>query len=332
MRPTLPVKNGVGPTRLRVPADGEWQTFEAFLIERFPHLNAADVTRRLVDGEFVGLDGSVITPNTPLSEHEFIWYYREIPDEKPLPYRETVLHVDEDLIVIDKPHFLPTTPGGRYLRESALVRLRLAFNNPDITPIHRLDRPTAGLVMFSAKPETRGHYQTLFAERRVSKTYEAVSALPSDRDPTAGYRFPITYRNRIVRDRDASGFGLRVAVDETGEPNAETVIDLIGAGSSRSGAPVLHSTLSPKTGRTHQLRVHLAALGIPILGDRWYPELLPEQPDDPSLPLQLLARGLEFTDPLSGRRRAFTSRLQLAEVPVSVEPPAEADTPSNVER
>ncbi|ALG85444.1 pseudouridine synthase [Gordonia phthalatica] len=320
MRPPLPVKDGVGPTRLRIPSDGSWPTVGAFLIDRFPHLDPTEVERRLAAGEFVGIDGAVVTQHTALGEHEFVWYYREIPNEEPLPYRETVLHVDDDLIVIDKPHFLPTTPGGRYLRESALVRLRLAFDNPDITPIHRLDRPTAGLVMFSTRPDTRGLYQTLFAERRVSKTYEAVSALPDDWNPStptaAGHAFPITYRNRIVRDRDAQGFGLRVAVDEGGAPNAETTIEAIGAGTSRTGRRVVHTALHPKTGRTHQLRVHLSALGIPILGDRWYPDLLPEAPDDPSLPLQLLARELRFTDPLTGRSRTFISGMDLSERPV----------------
>lgn len=320
MRPPLPVKNGVGPTRLRVPAVGAWPTIGSFLVERFPHLKPADITRRVAAGEFVGADGLAITPDTRLGEHEFIWYYREIPHEEPLPYRERVLHMDDDLIVIDKPHFLPTTPGGRYLRESALVRLRLAFDNPDITPIHRLDRPTAGLVMFSTRPQTRGAYQTLFAERRVDKTYEAVSTLPAAWSPEApiltGRRFPLTYRNRIVRDRDASGFGLRVTVDDAGEPNSTTTIDIIAAGTSAAGRPVVHTRLHPQTGRTHQLRVHLSALGLPILGDRWYPKLLPEAPDDPALPLQLLARELRFTDPLSGRSSTFTSGLQLSARPV----------------
>lgn len=320
----LPVKNGVGPTRLRVPTDGPWPTIAAFVAERFAHIQAAEVLRRFAEGEIVGVDGASIAADSRLGEHEFLWYYRELPDEAPLPHREEILSIDDDLIVIDKPHFLPTTPGGRYLRESALVRLRMRLDNPDIIPIHRLDRPTAGLVMFSARPQTRGAYQSLFERRRVAKVYEAVSALPghagpgglgSDGRASSGQEFPLTHRSHIYRPRDANGHGLRVAVDADREPNSETLIECLGTGVSTTGRSVLHTRLHPKTGRMHQLRVHLASLGIPILGDRWYPELLPEAPDDHALPLQLLARELEFVDPLSGAARRFVSTLRLSETP-----------------
>ncbi|NLG47115.1 pseudouridine synthase [Gordonia sp. (in: high G+C Gram-positive bacteria)] len=316
MTAPLPVKNGVGPTRLRIPDDGPWPTIAAFVADRFAHIREAELLRRFDDGEIVGVDGAPIDPHLPLRAHEFLWYYRELPDEALLPHREQILHVDDDLIVIDKPHFLPTTPGGRYLRESALVRLRIRLDNPDIIPIHRLDRPTAGLVMFSARPATRGAYQSLFERRRVTKVYEAVSKIPDADEPTVGGRaLPLTHRSHIYRPRDANGHGLRVAIDDHREPNSETVIDGIGAGVSAAGRSVLHTRLHPRTGRMHQLRVHLASLGIPILGDRWYPELLPEAPDDPSLPLQLLARELAFTDPLSGAERRFVSTLRLSEAP-----------------
>lgn len=321
----LPVKNGVGPTRLRLPTDGPWLTIAAFVAERFAHVASSEVHRRFADGEIVGVDGAAILPDDPLGAHEFLWYYRELPDEKPLPYRESIVHVDDELIVIDKPHFLPTTPGGRYLQESALVRLRVRFDNPDIIPIHRLDRATAGLVMFSTRPESRGAYQSLFERRRVSKVYEAVSALPAGWKPEQPMLddrpLPLVFRNHIHRnsshrDRDADGHGLVVAVDPDRPPNAETLIECLGTGVSASGRRVLHTRLSPRTGRMHQLRVHLSAVGAPILGDRWYPHLLPEAPDDPALPLQLLARELAFIDPLSGEPRSFTSGLTLAEVPV----------------
>lgn len=312
----LPVRNGVGPTRLRIPASGPWATIAEYVVARFDHLDAGDLHRRFDDGEIVGTDGSPIGRGTALSAHRFIWYYRDLPVEEPVPFDEEILHADGDLVVIDKPHFLPTTPGGRYLRESALVRLRTRLGNPDLTPIHRLDRATAGLVMFSARPETRGAYQTLFEKRRVVKVYEAVSALPPGWDPgapmLAGRAVPVVYRNHIEARRGE----LRVAVDDSREPNAETMIDVLGSGVSASGRAVLHTILRPHTGRMHQLRVHLAALGAGILGDRWYPDLLPEAPDDHALPLQLLARELEFTDPLSGRPRRFVTCRTLGEAPV----------------
>lgn len=227
-----------------------------------------------------------------------------------------VVHDDDDLVVIDKPHFLPTTPGGRFLRESALVRLRIRLDNPDLTPIHRLDRATAGLVMFSARPATRGAFQSLFEKRRVTKVYEAVSAAPAEWNPQepalAGRPLPLVYRTHIQAHRGR----LRVDVDDSREPNSETSIELRAAGLSPAGRRVLHTTLTPHTGRMHQLRVHLAALGAGILGDTWYPDLLPERPDDHTLPLQLLARELQFTDPLSEAPRRFRTRRTLSEAPV----------------
>lgn len=317
MHSPLPVKNGVGPTRLRVPSSGPWATIAEYVIARFDHLDAAILRRRFDAGEIVGDDGSPIGQGTSLGDHQFVWYHRDLPVEEPVPFREDILHCDNDLVVIDKPHFLPTTPGGRYVRESALVRLRNRLGNPDLTPIHRLDRATAGVVMFSARPATRGAYQSLFERRQVAKVYEAVSALPSEWDPDAptlaGRGVPLVYRNNIEARRGE----LRVVVDDSREPNAETAIDVHGSGVSASGRAVLQTILRPSTGRMHQLRVHLAALGIGILGDRWYPDLRPETPDDHSLPLQLLSRELEFTDPLSGTPRRFVTRRMLSEAPVS---------------
>ncbi|MEE2033626.1 pseudouridine synthase [Rhodococcus chondri] len=312
----LPVRNGVGPTRLRVPSSGPWATIAEYVVARFDHLNADDLYRRFDDGEIVSIDGSPIGRGTTLSAHRFIWYYRDLPVEEPVPFHEQILHADDDLVVIDKPHFLPTTPSGRYLRESALVRLRTRLDNPDLTPIHRLDRATAGVVMFSARPETRGAYQTLFEKRQVTKVYEAVSSRPSGWDPDvpalAGRAVPVVHRNHIEARRGE----LRVVLDDSREPNSETLIEVLETGVSASGRAVLHTILRPHTGRMHQLRVHLAVLGAGILGDRLYPDLLPEAPDDHSLPLQLLARELEFTDPLSGMPRRFVTRRTLSEAPV----------------
>lgn len=313
----LPVRDGVGPTRLQVPTSGPWKTIAEYTLARFDHLDPDELHRRFDAGEIVDRDGNPIGRHTALGAHPFVWYYRDLPAEEPIPFREEILHIDDHLVVIDKPHFLPTTPGGRYLRESALVRLRVRLDNPGLTPIHRLDRATAGVVMFSARPETRGAYQTLFENRQVTKVYEAVSAQPLEWDPDApalgGRSLPVLYRNHIAVHRGE----LRAVVDDVREPNAETLIDVCGTGMSNSGRAVLHTILRPRTGRMHQLRVHLAALGAGILGDRWYPDLLPEAPDDYSQPLQLLARQVEFTDPLTGTPRRFVTRRTLGEAPIS---------------
>jgi tRNA pseudouridine32 synthase/23S rRNA pseudouridine746 synthase len=306
----LPVRDGVGATRLRVPAEGPWPTVSAYMAERFFHLDPERLLSRFDRGEIVAFDGSALSRATPLGAHDFVWYYREPPVEKEIPFDVEVLHQDADLVVVDKPHFLPTTPGGKYLQNSALVRLRNALGIPELTPIHRLDRATAGLLMFSARPATRGAYQLLFERREVEKVYEAVSLLPADWDPDApalaGSAFPLVHRNHIAKLRGS----VCVQTDPAREPNAETLIELRGFDDR-----VLHTLLRPHSGRMHQLRVHLAELGAGILHDGFYPELLPETPDDFARPLQLLARELRFIDPLSGAPREFTTRRTLQEAP-----------------
>ncbi|WP_219721978.1 pseudouridine synthase [Microbacterium aurantiacum] len=303
MRSPLPVRNGVGATRLHVPMQGPWPTVSAYMVERFFHLDPQALLTRFDDGEIVARDGSAVRRDAPLGAEEFIWYYREPPTETRIPFEVEVLHQDEDLVVVDKPHFLPTTPGGRYLQNSALVRLRNLLGIPNLAPIHRLDRATAGLLMFATRPETRGAYQLLFENRRVEKVYEAVSARPSEWDAS---RFPLVYRNHIIKLRGQ----VCVEVDDGREPNSETLIELLG-GDDR----VVHTQLRPHSGKMHQLRVHLAALGLGILNDGFYPTLLPETPDDFDRPLQLLARELRFVDPLSGEDRVFTTRLTLQDAP-----------------
>ena len=302
----LPMRDGVGATRLHVPLTGPWPTVAAYMVERFFHLDPDWLLERFDRGEIVTRDGLPVARDAALGSVEFLWYYREPPTEQAVPFTEEILHQDDHLVVIDKPHFLPTTPGGKFLQNSALVRMRNRLGNPDLAPIHRLDRATAGLLMFSARPATRGAYQLLFENRDVQKVYEAVSARPADWDDT---RFPLVYRNHIEKPRGQ----LRVQVDAEREPNAETAIELLGADER-----VVHTLLRPHSGKMHQLRVHLAALGLGILNDRFYPELLDDGPDDYERPLQLLARELRFVDPLSGEDRVFMTRRVLQERPQSL--------------
>ncbi|REJ04292.1 pseudouridine synthase [Microbacterium bovistercoris] len=310
MTSPLPVRDGVGATRLHVPLEGPWDTVSQYMAERFSHLDPERLLRRFDRGDIVAFNGSSLARDTPLGAEEFVWYYREPPEERDIPFEVEILHQDRDLVVVDKPHFLPTTPGGKYLQNSALVRLRNLLGNPDLTPIHRLDRATAGLLMFSTRPETRGAYQLLFERRQVEKVYEAVSALPADWDAAepalAGIRFPIVYRNHIEKLRSH----VCVRVDPDREPNSETLIELIDFDDR-----VVHTLLRPHSGKMHQLRVHLSALGAGILNDGFYPDLLPEAPDDFAKPLQLLARELRFVDPLSGAPREFVTHRTLQERP-----------------
>jgi len=301
----LPVRDGVGATRLHVPTAGHWPTVAAYMVERFFHLDPERLLVRFDRGEIVARDGSALTRDTPLGAEEFVWYYREPPVERHVPFEVDVLHQDRDLVVVDKPHFLPTTPGGKYVQNSALVRLRNLLDIPELTPIHRLDRATAGLLMFSVRPETRGAYQLLFENRQVEKVYEAVSARPAEWD---AHRFPLVYRTHIVKLRGQ----VCVQVDDDREPNSETLIEVID-----TDERVVHTLLRPHSGKMHQLRVHLAALGLGILNDGFYPVLRPEAPDDFDAPLQLLARELRFTDPLTGARREFTTRRVLPEAPAA---------------
>lgn len=312
MASPLPVRDGVGATRLHVPLTGPWPTIGDYMAERFFHLDPERLLARFDRGEIVARDGSPLARDTPLGAQEFIWYYREPPAEREIPFEIEVLHQDADLVVVDKPHFLPTTPGGKYLQNSALVRLRNLLELPELTPIHRLDRATAGLLMFSVRPATRGAYQLLFEKRRVQKVYEAVSALPAGWDPSSpalgGRPFPFVFRNHIEKLRAH----VCVQVDADREPNSETLIELRGFDDS-----VLHTLLRPHSGKMHQLRVHLSALGAGILNDTFYPDLLPEAPDDFGRPLQLLARELTFVDPLTGEQRGFVTRRTLQEAPAT---------------
>lgn len=299
MQSPLPVRNGVNATRLRLPSEGPWSTALEYILDRWNHVDPDGIAERFDRGEVVALGGERLTRQTPLTAHTFIWYYRELPVEKRLPVELSILHQDENLLVVDKPHFLPTTPGGMYVAESALVRLRVQLDLPDLIPMHRLDRMTAGILMFSTNPATRGAYQLLFENRRIRKEYEAAAPIDPSLELDSN---PRTVHSRIVKSRD-----YLLAQEVPGEPNAETRVQLL---EERNG--VGRYRLQPHTGKTHQLRLHMAGLGLGILNDPFYPVLQPQQEDDYSKPLQLLARHIEFTDPLSSQPASFTSGLELS--------------------
>lgn len=283
----LPVRDGLGPARVRLHGG----PVLAELTARF----GPGARAKVLMGEVVDADGAVVDEATTLAAGSSVYLYRDLPDEVPVPFDIPVLHQDADLVVVDKPHFLATMPRGRHVAQTALVRLRRELGLSELSPAHRLDRLTAGVLLFTTRREVRGAYQTAFARGSVAKTYLARAAV----DP--GLMLPRVVRSRIVKRR-----GRLQAVCEPGVPNAETLVERI----SQSPDAGLYR-LTPRTGRTHQLRVHMAALGIPIDGDPLYPNVIDVAEDDFSTPLQLLAQRIEFTDPVTGSRREFVSRRQL---------------------
>lgn len=299
MKSPLPVRDGVNATRLRLPEEGPWATALDYILDRFDHVDPEGIGERFDRGEVVALGGDVLTRSTPLGAHTFVWYYRELPVEKRLPVELSILHRDDHLLVVDKPHFLPTTPGGMYVAESALVRLRVQLGIPDLIPMHRLDRMTAGILMFSIDPETRGAYQLLFENRRISKEYRAVAPVRPELHLDTE---PLDVRSRIVKSRT-----YLLAQEVEGPANTHTTISLL---EERNGLGLYR--LQPHTGKTHQLRLHMASQGLGIVNDPFYPVLHPQAPDDYTRPLQLLAHSIAFTDPVDGSERSFTSGLSLA--------------------
>jgi len=294
----LPLKDGVAPSYLWLQQDPEqWRDMLSFLHAHFPAVPEEAWRQRMARGEVVNQQGQAIAPTSPYRRGDCIFYYRDLEgSEGRIPFEEAILHRDDHLLVVDKPHFVPVIPSGRFLHESLLVRLRQKTGLADLTPIHRLDRETAGVIIFSHNPASRGAYQSMFQQRSMDKTYEALAGMLEGRD------FPFVYRSRLV---DADKFFLMR--EEAGEPNSETHIDLI----ERQGDQALYR-LNPVTGRKHQLRVHMAALGVPILNDTFYPHAVPAgATDNYDAPLKLLARSIAFTDPLSGDVRYFESLREL---------------------
>ena len=265
------------------------------LCARFPAIDRAQWLDRMARGRVLDAGGHAITLESAFRAGAEIHYYREVEDEPRIPFAETVLFADEHIVVADKPHFLPVTPAGGFVTETLLARLLRHFGNPDLVPLHRIDRATAGLVLFSANPHSRTHYQALFRERRIDKQYQALAPA------LLGTAFPLTCRSRLER-----GEPFFRMCEVEGTPNAETRIDVIERGNG-----TWRYALAPVTGKKHQLRVHMAALGAPIANDLVYP-LLRTEMEDYSRPLKLLAKSLAFDDPVSGIERRFESRFSLS--------------------
>ena len=277
------MRDGLGPARLRLHGGN--------VADEFGRRFGPGGRAKVLAGEVVDADGVVIDARTTKPAGAVVFLYRELPDEVVVPHPMPVLYRDDDIVVADKPHFLATMPRGGHVRQTALVRLRRELELPELSPAHRLDRLTAGVLLFTARREVRGAYQTLFAQGLVRKMYLARSSAHTTLE------FPTVVHSRIIKRR-----GHFQAVEEAGEPNAETLVEALGDGRYR---------LTPRTGRTHQLRVHMASLGLPIDNDPLYPDVIDVAADDFSSPLRLVAHRLEFDDPITGAHRAFASSVEL---------------------
>jgi tRNA pseudouridine32 synthase/23S rRNA pseudouridine746 synthase len=273
---------------------GNWASVLDCLSEHFKAIGREQWLDRIVRGRVLDAQGEPISVALAYKQGLRIHYFREVPNEKPIPFEEQILHVDEHLVVADKPHFLPVTPTGEYVEHTLLRRLIRRLDNPHLVPLHRIDRHTAGLVMFSANPQSRSAYQSLFPNRQIDKRYQAIAqALPQ-------LEFPLTHKSRMV-----SGEPFFRMQEVEGQSNSETLAEVL-----EKHGEFWRYGLSPITGKTHQLRVHMTALGASICNDPFYPQVLQEQ-DDYGKPLKLLAQSLRFKDPLSGEERFFESRLTL---------------------
>jgi tRNA pseudouridine32 synthase / 23S rRNA pseudouridine746 synthase len=300
---SLLLRDGVSASAVYCPA-GAWLQLAHFLAERLPLVN--DWPARMAQGSVVDEAGAALLPDSPYVAQRRVYYWRQVEAEPALPFEAEILFQDEHLLVADKPHFMPVTPGGRYVQQTLLTRLRRATGLAELSPLHRLDRETAGLVLFSVRASERGRYQALFRDHAIEKVYEAIAP---DAD---GYDSPQWLRHRLVEPEGDAFMQMQVL---PGEPNALTRVQRLEA---LPGGWARYE-LRPRTGRKHQLRAQMNAIGLPLVGDRVYPVLQPHEAEpDFSAPLALLARELEFRDPLTGKLRHWRSSRTLALPPASM--------------
>lgn len=286
-----PVRDGIPASRLQLPP-GPWSTVLQALCAHFPAVDEATWRERFARGRVLDAQGQALDVATPYRCGAEVQYFREVAEEPVIPFTESIVFADAHIVVANKPHFLPVAPAGAYVRETLLTRLVQRVGNPDLVPLHRIDRDTAGLVLFSADRRSRAAYQALFRERRIDKRYLALAP------PLPHLPFPHVHRSRL---QPGEPF-FRMA-EVAGEANSETLIEVV-----TRGERLWLYRLQPVTGRKHQLRVHMAALGAPIHHDRCYPQLRDVAVGDFSRPLALFAQSLAFADPLSGEPRQFAAR------------------------
>ncbi|MDO8713297.1 MAG: pseudouridine synthase [Polynucleobacter sp.] len=291
---------GVSSSRVYLPAGQTYSSLLDFFVANFPHIEASEWKARFIEGLVMTQEGMMVAASDSYLPNTHLLYFRRLAREPEIPFEEQILYQDEHILVADKPHFLPVTPSGLYLHQTLLNRLKKKTGIQTLSPIHRIDRDTAGLVIFSVNPKERAQYQNLFRDRVVKKVYEAIAPYSED----LINKLPMTYRSKI---KESEHFLQMEEVD--GEANTDTYIELLEV-----NKPWAKYRLSPGSGKKHQLRCHLNALGVPIQHDQIYPILTPYQEYDLdfSKPLQLLAKEIHFTDPLTNESRTFTSNQGLA--------------------
>lgn len=293
---TPPMIQGVSASKVFLPQLViQAQTIFEYLCEHFQHIAVDEWQQRFNDQLILDSQGQALTLQSAYQANTHIYYYRFLAHEIAVPFTETILFENDDLLVVDKPHFLTMSPTGQYVQETLLVRLKKTTGNPDLTPIHRLDRETAGVVLFSKRPETRGLYQQMFADKIVQKTYHAIAPFRTD------LSFPQAVHLRM--EKGEPFYTMQVIA---GEPNSHTEIDILEHNQGWA-----KYCLKPLTGKQHQLRVHLNYLNIPIKNDPFYPKVTHKSAADFSQPLQLLAKEIRFRDPVLLQEMYFCSQLDL---------------------
>ena len=293
-------QSGIAPSKVFLPSDDQNHlTVLDFLVHQFPAISQDEWVSRFEDGLISDVDGLTLEVSTAYRPNTWVYYFRRVAYEETIPFEERIIYQDDHLLIADKPHFLPVTPGGHYLHETLLVRLRNKTGIDTLSPIHRIDRETAGLVAFSKRPEDRNAYQALFRDKAVTKVYEAIAP----HRPELNHRFPIHYASRIEESE------VFIQMHEVaGEPNSDSVIELLEVRGDWA-----RYQLNLGTGKKHQLRVHMSTLGLPIKNDQIYPVLKPHVTVGKNFdePLQLLAKELAFVDPLTHMSHSFKSSLSL---------------------
>lgn len=291
-----PMLNGVTASKVFLQATSDSsKTVYAYLCAQFPHIESSEWQSRFNNGLVYDAQGNTLSIESSFQANTHCFYYRFLAHEVHVPFQHHILFENEHLLVVDKPHFLTMSPTGQYVQETLLVRLKQQTGNEHLTPIHRLDRETAGVVLISKCVQSRGVYQQMFATRQVQKTYHAIAAYRDD------LSFPLI--TKLKMEKGQPFYTMQVV---EGEPNSETEIQLLQHDQQWG-----KYELKPHTGKQHQLRVHLSHLGIPIQNDPFYPQVCHKAGDDFSTPLQLLAKHIQFTDPVTQKQMQFNSELEL---------------------
>lgn len=290
-----PMRDGITASMVFLPKSSAYPTIFDFLITKFSHIKYSEWQQRFDDGLVFDQQGHILNHHTPYQNEQHIYYYRHLTHEVEVPFQHIVLFENKHFMVVDKPHFLTISPTGQYVQQTLLTRLKQETHLPFLSPIHRLDRETAGLILISKQVESRGMYAQLFAERKVQKTYHAIAAFQAD--------LSLPLRFSACMQKGEPFYTMRLG---HGEVNSTTDIDMIEHNNIWA-----KYELKPVTGKQHQLRVHMNALGLPLKNDHFYPQVQHQPEQDFSAPLQLLAKHLEFIDPVTDQKMNFSSNFNL---------------------